>query len=221
MTLPPAIFGIGRNYPLHAIEMGTQCSTDLTVFMKNPASIIANHESILIPTCCFDTDQVDYEGELAIQIANDCCDVSTQEAMSYVGGYAVANDITARIWQKTGSGGQWVRGKSFNTFCPITTFIPASEVPNPHHLTIQTKLNGACVQEGNTSQMVRRIPELISELSRDMTILGGTIILTGTPAGVGVARSPQRFLQVGDVIEVIIERVGHLRNDVQLAKAQR
>jgi len=217
MNVPPAIIGVGRNYALHASEMGADLSDDLVVFMKNPASVIPNGAPIIIPACCNGEDQVDYEGELAVQLSRDCRNVTESEALAYVSGYAVANDITARLWQKSGSGGQWTRGKSFDTFCPITTFIPANKVIEPNDVSIQTILNGKVMQQGNTSQMIFHIPRLIAELSRDMTLLAGTIILTGTPHGVGVARTPQRFLQQGDVIEVIIQGIGHLKNQVQRA----
>ena len=212
MELPPAILCIGQNYAEHAIEMGHKGETELVLFMKNPASLIANGDSIVIPTCC--EDEVDYEGELAVFIAEDCKDISIDEAMSYVAGYAVANDVSARVWQKQKNGGQYIRGKSFDTFCPLTQMIDANKVKDPQSLAIKTTLNGNVMQESSTARMIRGVAELISDLSTDMTLLKGTILLTGTPSGVGVARNPKVFLQDGDKVTIEIESVGTLTNTV-------
>jgi 2-keto-4-pentenoate hydratase/2-oxohepta-3-ene-1,7-dioic acid hydratase in catechol pathway len=187
------------------------------VFMKNPASVIGNGEPIVIPAICNEpdgTEQVDYEGELAVIVGERCRDVPVAEALTVVSGYAVANDVSARWWQKHGSGGQFVRGKSFDTFCPVSEPVPASAVPNPQALDLVTKLNGEIVQRANTGAMIFPIATLIAELSRAMTLLPGTVILTGTPAGVGVARTPPRFLRDGDEIAITIESVGTLTNPV-------
>jgi 2-keto-4-pentenoate hydratase/2-oxohepta-3-ene-1,7-dioic acid hydratase in catechol pathway len=196
--------------------MGSTPPSLPTVFMKNPASIIGPTDTIEIPPICHEHGpQVDYEGELAVVIARDCCDVAQDQAMACIGGYAVANDISARWWQKQGSGGQWIRGKSFDTFCPMTTCIPASAIPNPQSLRIITRLDGEVMQDGSTADMIFSVAELITELSRGMTLLAGTVILTGTPDGVGAARTPPRFLQNGDLVEVEIEGVGMLENLVR------
>jgi 2-keto-4-pentenoate hydratase/2-oxohepta-3-ene-1,7-dioic acid hydratase in catechol pathway len=129
----------------------------------------------------------------------------------------VANDVSARWWQKEGSGGQFSRGKSFDTFCPLGPLVPASELPDPQNLAIETILNGTTVQRANTSLMVFGVRFLVAELSRGMTLLAGTVVLTGTPAGVGAGRKPPLFLKDGDLIEVKIERVGHLKNRVREA----
>jgi 2-keto-4-pentenoate hydratase/2-oxohepta-3-ene-1,7-dioic acid hydratase in catechol pathway len=216
VSRPPAILCIGRNYAAHASEMGSTPPSLPTVFMKNPASIIGPTDTIEIPPICHEHGpQVDYEGELAVVIARDCCDVAQDQAMACIGGYAVANDISARWWQKQGSGGQWIRGKSFDTFCPMTTCIPASAIPNPQSLRIITRLDGEVMQDGSTADMIFSVAELITELSRGMTLLAGTVILTGTPDGVGAARTPPRFLQNGDLVEVEIEGVGMLENLVR------
>jgi len=196
--------------------MGSTPPSLPTVFMKNPASIIGPTDTIEIPPICHEHGpQVDYEGELAVVIARDCCDVAQDQAMACIGGYAVANDISARWWQKQGSGGQWIRGKSFDTFCPMTTCIPASAIPNAQSLRIITRLDGEVMQDGSTADMIFSVAELITELSRGMTLLAGTVILTGTPDGVGAARTPPRFLQNGDLVEVEIEGVGMLENLVR------
>ncbi|MEY4117506.1 MAG: hypothetical protein RLZZ116_834 [Planctomycetota bacterium] len=216
MRIPPAIIAIGRNYADHAAEMGTKTDERPMVFMKNPASVCRTNDVIVIPRVCREGGpQVDYEGELAFEIARDCRDVPEADAMSVIAGYRVANDVSARWWQKTGSGGQFCRGKSFDTFCPMTDLVPAGAVADPQNLDIETILNGQTVQKANTSLMVFPIRYLVTELSRGMTLLAGTIVLTGTPAGVGAGRNPPLFLKDGDTVEVKIAQVGHLVNKVR------
>jgi 2-keto-4-pentenoate hydratase/2-oxohepta-3-ene-1,7-dioic acid hydratase in catechol pathway len=131
-----------------------------------------------------------------------------------VDGYAVANDVSARWWQIKGSGGQFCRGKGFDTFCPLSSPVPASSVPDPQALRIVTRVNGSIVQDAGTDGMVFGVARIISHLSQGTTIMAGTVILTGTPAGVGAGRTPPVFLKHGDVVEVEIPGVGHLRNHV-------
>ena len=218
MRIPPAILAIGRNYADHAAEMGGKTDELPMVFMKNPASACGNGDTIVIPPICrHGGPQVDYEGELAFEIARDCRDVSEADALSVIAGYRVANDVSARWWQKTGSGGQFCRGKSFDTFCPMSELVPASAVPDPQDLEIETILNGERVQHASTGLMVFGVRYLVAELSKGMTLLAGTIVLTGTPAGVGAGRKPPLFLKDGDTVEVKISRVGHLKNRVREA----
>lgn len=217
--IPPAILAIGRNYAEHAAEMTPgprKVEEHPVVFMKNPASVIGNGEPIIIPHICnHPHEQVDYEGELAVIIGRDCKNVPLELAMTCVAGYAIANDVSARWWQKSGSGGQFVRGKSFDTFCPLSDMVPAAKVADPQSLRIITKLNGEVMQDANTSQMIFPVETLIAELSRGITLLKGTVILTGTPAGVGAARTPPRFLRDGDVVEITIDGIGTLRNPIK------
>jgi 2-keto-4-pentenoate hydratase/2-oxohepta-3-ene-1,7-dioic acid hydratase in catechol pathway len=216
MERPPAIFGIGRNYVDHAAEMNGEVPQRPVVFMKNPASVIGHGESIIIPRICDEPqEQVDYEGELAVILGRDCRDVEEGEALEYVAGYAVANDVSARWWQKEGSGGQFIRGKSFDTFCPMSKPVPAETVPDPQALSIRTTVSGELMQDGHTSNMIFPVAKLIAQLSRGMTLLKGTVILTGTPSGVGFARTPPRFLRGGDIVEISIEKLGTLRNPVR------
>ncbi|MHC5023568.1 MAG: fumarylacetoacetate hydrolase family protein [Planctomycetota bacterium] len=216
VTRPPAIFGIGRNYAEHAAEMGGDAPARPLVFMKNPASVIGHGEAIRIPAICREPrPQVDYEGELAVILDRDARNVPERDALSVVRGYAPANDVSARWWQKEGAGGQFVRGKSFDTFCPLGPIIAAAAVPDPQALRLVTTLNGDVMQEAHTSAMIFPVARLIAELSRGLTLLAGTVILTGTPAGVGAARTPPRFLQDGDEVEVTIEVVGAVRNLVR------
>ena len=217
-TLPPAILAIGRNYAEHAAEMGSTAPERPLMFMKNPAAVIGDGEAIVIPPICRKpAPQVDFEGELAVIIDRDCRDVAVSDALDFVRGYACANDVSARWWQKDGSGGQFCRGKSFDTFCPLGPIVPASEIPDPQALAIRTRVNGMVMQASNTALMLFPVAVLVAELSRGMTLLAGTVILTGTPAGVGAARRPPVFLKDGDVVEVEIDGIGTLRNPVMEA----
>jgi 2-keto-4-pentenoate hydratase/2-oxohepta-3-ene-1,7-dioic acid hydratase in catechol pathway len=214
-TLPPAILCIGRNYADHASEMGGSLPERPMVFMKNPASVAGPADDIVIPAVCNQGGpQVDFEGELAVIIGRDCRDVPEGDALSVVGAYAAANDVSARWWQNHGSGGQFCRGKSFDTFCPIGDPVPAAGVADPQSLRITTTLNGEVMQDSSTAHMIFPVAALVAELSRGMTLLAGTVILTGTPSGVGHARKPPRYLAAGDVVGVTIERVGSISNRV-------
>jgi 2-keto-4-pentenoate hydratase/2-oxohepta-3-ene-1,7-dioic acid hydratase in catechol pathway len=161
------------------------------------------------------SSQVDYEGELAVVIGKTCKNVSREKAFNYVFGYTVANDVSARDWQRQFGGGQFCRGKSFDTFAPLgPAILTTDEVPNPNQLQLRTRVNGEVRQDSNTSRMIFDVPRLIEFLSGSTTLLAGTVILTGTPSGVGMARKPPVFLQPGDQIEVEIERIGVLSNSV-------
>ncbi len=211
----PAILGVGRNYADHAKEMSAEIPTRPLIFFKNPACVIADGEAIVIPPICSEGGpQVDFEGELAVVLAQDCLNVDEERALQMVEGYAVANDVSARWWQNQGAGGQFCRGKSFDTFCPLGKVTPAAEVGDPQAMRIQTRVSGELMQDASTAQMIFSVKRLISDLSRGMTLLKGTVILTGSPAGVGHARKPPRYLRDGDVVEVSIERVGKISNPV-------
>lgn len=210
------IMGIGLNYAEHAREQGAAIPERPVVFAKNTAALTLDGEEIRVPKACQDKPQVDFEGELAVIIGRAARDVSRNEALSYVLGYAAANDVSARWWQKQGSGGQFYRGKSFDTFCPIGPRVtPASDVPDPNKLRLTTRLNGETMQDSTTGDMIFDVATLIAELSRGITLLPGTVILTGTPPGVGMARNPQVFLKDGDLVEIEIEKLGTLRNRVR------
>ncbi|MEP0764463.1 MAG: fumarylacetoacetate hydrolase family protein, partial [Chloroflexota bacterium] len=138
-----------------------------------------------------------------------------EQALNHVLGYTCANDVSARRWQKHSGGGQWVRGKGFDTFCPLgPVLVTADEIPDPQNLALTTTLNGQVMQHGHTSDMIFSVAQLIAFISQDTTLLPGTVILTGTPPGVGVARQPQRFLRPGDQITIEIDRIGQLANPV-------
>lgn len=211
------IVGVGRNYAEHAAEMGADRPERPLIFTKAPASAILTGDEIVIPKVCQDREQVDFEGELAVYIGERCRDVPEDRALSVVLGYSCANDVSARWWQKEGAGGQFDRGKSFDTFCPLGPRVtPAADVPDPQSLTLVTRVSGEEMQRASTSTMLFPIARLIADLSRGMTLLPGTVLVTGSPAGVGFARSPQRFLRAGDTVEIEIAGLGTLSNRVRI-----
>ncbi len=216
MRPPPAVIAIGKNYADHAAEMGGNAPENLVVFHKNPASVCSGVSDIVIPAICREHGpQVDFEGELAVIMGESCRDVPREAALRHVRGYAVANDVSARWWQREGSGGQFCRGKSFDTFCPMSECVPAADVPDPQSLRLVTRLNGAVMQDASTGLMLHPVATIIAELSRGTTLLAGTVILTGTPAGVGFGRTPKVFLKSGDVVEVEVSGVGRICNQVR------
>jgi 2-keto-4-pentenoate hydratase/2-oxohepta-3-ene-1,7-dioic acid hydratase in catechol pathway len=182
--------------------------------MKGATSVQDPDGPILLPRYLH-SDQVDYECELAVVIGRDCKNVSVEDALDYVLGYTCANDVSARDWQKFHGGGQWVKGKSFDTFCPLgPILVTADRIPNPQILPIRTILNGQIKQESFTGDMIFSVAEIIAFLSGSTTLRAGTVILTGTPPGVGVGASPPHFLKPGDEVCVEITGIGRLRNPV-------
>lgn len=211
---PVNLLCIGKNYLEHAAEMGSDAPPRPIVFMK-PTSAL-NHPAgpIRLPACSHGPE-VDYEGELAVVIGKPGRDIPEADALDHVLGYTCANDVSARWWQKKGSGGQWVRGKGFDSFCPLgPALVTADEVPDPQVLTLTTTVNGEVMQQGHTKDMIFPVAELIAFLSQDTTLLSGTVILTGTPAGVGAGRTPPVFLKPGDEVTIEIEKIGQLTNPV-------
>jgi len=213
---PRCIMGIGLNYRQHALEQGKEPPSRPMMFMKNPASVCGPFDDIVIPEVCRNREQVDYECELAVVIGRTARDVSLESALDYVLGYTAANDVSARWWQKEAGGGQFCRGKSFDTFCPLgPSLVTADEIPDPQCLKLTTRLNGETMQESTTGDMIFSVAELIAFLSEGTTLEAGTVILTGTPSGGGFARDPKRFLKDGDVVEVEVEGIGVLVNGVR------
>jgi 2-keto-4-pentenoate hydratase/2-oxohepta-3-ene-1,7-dioic acid hydratase in catechol pathway len=207
------VLGIGRNYMDHAKEQGLAPPDSIMVFTKSIGSVCLSGEEIVIPPICRDAafggDQTDFEGELAVIIGTPARDVSKDRALGHVLGYCVGNDVSARWWQKQGSGGQFFRGKSFDTFCPLGPQVtPAAMVKDPAKLRVTTLVNGETMQDASTGDMSFDVPTLISELSRGMTLVAGTVILTGTPSGVGMARKPPVWLKQGDKVEISIRGEG-------------
>jgi 2-keto-4-pentenoate hydratase/2-oxohepta-3-ene-1,7-dioic acid hydratase in catechol pathway len=209
---PTAILCIGLNYRKHAEETNAPFPKWPVLFMKSPGAVQNPDDPIELPRRLA-SGQVDYEAELAVIIGKRCKNVSAANALDYVLGYANANDVSARDWQKDFGGSQWCRGKTFDTFCPLGPYIATKEdIPNPNALAIRGRLNGNTVQDANTDDMIFSVPQIIEFLTGSMTLLPGTVILTGTPSGVGMARTPKVFLQPGDNFEVEIEGLGTLRN---------
>ncbi|GAB4267010.1 MAG: hypothetical protein Kow0092_20180 [Deferrisomatales bacterium] len=211
---PTNIYCVGLNYRAHAAEAGLAIPQAPVLFMKPTTSAVGSGEAIRIPASCRSRPEVDFECELAVVIGREARDVPEDRALEHVLGYTAANDVSARRWQKH-NGGQWVRGKSFDTFCPLgPVLVTADEIPDPQRLGLRTFLNGERMQEGSTDDMIFPVAQVVSFLSRDTTLLPGTVILTGTPPGVGFARTPPVFLQPGDVVEVEIDGIGTLVNPV-------
>jgi 2-keto-4-pentenoate hydratase/2-oxohepta-3-ene-1,7-dioic acid hydratase in catechol pathway len=211
---PRVLLCIGLNYRDHAQEQGSALPRWPMLFMKSPNCLNHPGDPIAIPTHLASAE-VDYEGELAVVIGRNCKNVRREAALDYVLGYTIADDVTARDWQKKYGGGQFCRGKSFDTFAPLgPTLLTRDEIPDPGQLRIQTRVNGETRQDSNTSNLIFDIPTLIEFLSGSTTLLAGSVILTGTPHGVGMAMKPPRFLQPGDVVEVEIEKIGVLSNPV-------
>lgn len=213
--VPAAILCIGLNYRKHAEEMKAKIPKFPVLFFKNPASLQDPDTPILLPRKLVST-QVDFEGELAVVIGKTCRNATRENTLSHVLGYTIANDVSARDWQKEWGGSQWCRGKSFDTFAPMGPWIVTpDEIPDPNALRLTTRVNGEVLQNSSTADMIFDIPALIEFLSGDTTLEAGTIILTGTPEGVGLGRTPQRWLQPGDQVDVEIEKIGTLSNSVK------
>jgi len=213
---PRALLCIGLNYRRHAAETGAAIPERPVLFMKSPGAVQDPDAPIELPTALA-SHQVDYEAELAVVIGRDCKNVAVSEALQAVLGYTCANDVSARDWQKRPElgGGQWCRSKSFDTFAPLgPVLVPAAALPDPNALAIGTRLNGVPVQDGHTSDMIFSVAEIIAFLSGSTTLLAGTVILTGTPHGVGMAANPPRWLKPGDQVAITIEGIGTLCNPV-------
>ncbi len=188
-VVPPAVLCVGLNYRQHATESGAQAPEFPVLFMKMPSAVQHPGEPILLPQH-LPSSQVDYECELAVVIGKPCKNVSRDAALDYVLGYTCANDVSARDWQIKWGGSQWCRGKTFDTFCPLgPCLVTTDEMPDPNQLRIQTVLNGQVMQDWNTNDMIFDVPTLIEFLSGSTMLEPGTVILTGTPHGVGFAQA--------------------------------
>ena len=210
---PVNILALGINYRKHGEETALSAPSEPILFLKATSSVIGPGHPIELPAA--GPDQVDYEAELAVVIGKTAKNITPEEAPDYIFGYTCANDVSARDWQFEKQKGQWARGKSFDTFCPLGPWIVTKdEIENPNDLAIRAVLNGRTVQESRTSEMIFDIPSIVSNLSRSMTLFPGTVILTGTPEGVGFTRRPPLFLRPGDAIHIEIEKIGTLINRV-------
>lgn len=216
------IIGIGRNYAEHAKEQAADIPERPMIFTKSPMTAALDGDDIVIPKVCQDREQVDFEAELAVIIGTQpdgrpVRDVSQADALGCIIGYCCGNDVSARWWQKEGSGGQFCRGKSFDTFCPLGPRIATpDQIPDPQALQVTCRVNGQVMQDAPTSQMIFPIARLISDCSQGTTLLPGTVIMSGTPGGVGMARKPPIYLKHGDTVEVEISKIGVLRNKVRM-----
>jgi len=211
---PIQILAIGLNYRRHATEMGSKFPEYPVLFIKSISSLQNPGDPIFLPRH-LRSDKVDYECELAVVIGRDCKNVSADQAFEYLAGYTCANDISARDWQKHAGGGQWCRGKTFDSFCPLgPCLVTPDEIPDPQNLKLRTLLNGEAVQDWSTNDMIFTVAQIIEFLSGSTTLPAGTVILTGTPHGVGMASTPPRWLRPGDQVTIEIEKIGSLTNPV-------
>jgi len=208
---PGKIVCVGLNYADHCQEQNWEIPTSPVLFAKFPTCITGYDDLIEWPS--ESSQQVDYEAELAVVISKTASQVSAAQAYDYIGGYMIANDVSARDVQFADK--QWVRGKSFDTFCPTGPYlVTQDEIGDPHHLSVKCWVNGELRQDSNTEYLVFKVPELIAFISKTSTLRPGDIICTGTPGGVGVFRDPPTFLQSGDVVEIEIDQLGRLKNMV-------
>ncbi len=185
-----------------------------SLFVKGANALQNPGDPIVLPRHAR-SDEVDYECELGVVIGKACKNVKRENAIDYVLGYTCVNDVSARDWQLKWGGGQWCKGKFFDTFAPIgPCLVTPDEIPQPNNLKIKTVLNGETVQNSSTSDMIFDIPAIIEFLSGSTTLLPGTIILTGTPQGVGMASKPPKYLKAGDSVTIEIEKIGALTNPV-------
>jgi len=211
---PVVFFCIGLNYRRHAEEGKAPIPQFPVLFMKSPAAIQHPCDPIVLPRH-LRSDEVDYECELAVVIGKRGKNVPKEAALDYVLGYTCANDVSARDWQGKWGASQWCRGKTFDTFAPLgPCLVLKDEIPDPSTLKIRTLLNGRIMQDWRCDDMIFDVPSLVSFLSGSTTLLPATVILTGTPHGVGFARKPPVFLQPGDSVTVEIDRIGTLTNPV-------
>ena len=224
---PPLVLGTGLNYRRHAEECGLPLPEwPMLAFVKPPGSVIGPHDAVEIPSpaCKPDEPEVDWEVELAVVIGRHadgsgtpCKDVSPEEARAHVLGYTVANDVSARLWQTdpARTAGQWNKGKGFDTFCPLGPAIVLDEAGfDPHALALSLDVNGEQMQNSSTADFVFGVGEVVSFLSAGTTLAPGTVILTGTPEGIGMFRDPPRYLAHGDVVDARVEGIGTLTNRV-------
>lgn len=208
---PSNVLCIGLNYRRHADESNMAYPERPVLFIKPTSTVVGPGDAIKLPP---QSSEVDYECELAIVIGKAASNVSEADALDYVLGYTCANDVSARDWQLR-MDRQWARGKSFDTFCPLgPAIVTTDDIPDPDALPISLVLSGETVQSSNSADMIFSTRQIISYLSQGMTLLPGTVILTGTPEGVGMGRNPQVWLKPGDICDVVIEGIGTLRNPV-------
>lgn len=209
---PSKIICVGLNYSLHAKESGMEVPPQPVIFMKATSSLTGPNDDIIIPR---HSNKTDWEVELAVVIGKRALYVEEQDALDHIAGYVLHNDVSERDFQLN-HGGQWVKGKSADTFAPLGPWlVTPDEIPDPHRLRLWLTVNGEMIQDSNTSDLVHRIPKLVSYISQYMSLLPGDVISTGTPAGVGMGLKPPRYLQEGDVVALGIDGLGSSRQRVK------
>jgi 2-keto-4-pentenoate hydratase/2-oxohepta-3-ene-1,7-dioic acid hydratase in catechol pathway len=209
---PEKIICIGLNYADHAAESGAKIPGEPVVFNKFLTALCGPEDRIVLPRL---SSEVDYEAELVVVIGRAGRHIPQAQAFDYIAGYTCGHDVSARDWQRKKPGGQWLLGKSFDSFAPLgPALVTADEVGDPGMLEITLRLNGRTMQHSNTRQLIFPVDQLVAYISGVCTLKPGDLIYTGTPPGVGMARKPPVWLQAGDVVEVEIEKVGRLRNEV-------
>ena len=205
---PSKIICIGLNYARHAAEGGAEVPKEPIIFLKAPSALSGPDDDVIIPK---GSQKTDWEVELAVVVGKRATYVQPEEAMEYVAGYCLHNDYSERSFQLE-RGGQWVKGKSCDSFAPLGPFLATTdEIKDPHHLRIWLKVNGTTMQDSNTSDLIFRIPFVLSYVSQFMTLVPGDVLSTGTPEGVGAGLKPTRYLKPGDVVELGIEGLGTAR----------
>jgi len=210
---PQKVMGIALNYADLANQLGKEIPENPIFFFKSPSALIGHEETIILPKV---SNQVDYEAELVVIIKDIGKNVSPEEAEDLILGYTIGNDITARDIQYPGKQALHSWSKSLDTFAPVGPWlVTKDEINDPHNLFIKLRINGVLYQDSNTRNMVRKIPDIISEISKYVTLYPGDMIFTGTPSGTGFALKPPRFLREGDVVKVEIEKIGVLQNPVR------
>ena len=212
ISIPQKIVCVGLNYRDHAEEQGVALPERPLLFAKWPNTLIGDGDPIRLPAI---SKNVDYEAELGVVIGRRASGVAADDALDFVEGYVVANDVSGRDLQF--SDGQWVRGKSLDTFLPVSELVPAADVPDPQALPIRAILNGQVMQDSTTANMVFGVADVVSFVSQAITLEPGDLIITGTPAGVGAFRDPKVWLQPGDEITIEIDGLGKITNPVVAA----
>jgi 2-keto-4-pentenoate hydratase/2-oxohepta-3-ene-1,7-dioic acid hydratase in catechol pathway len=211
LTNPSKIICVGLNYHDHCLEQNIEVPGRPILFSKFPSSIVGPGDEITWPPDA--SQRVDYEAELGVVIGREGRQIPVDRAYEYVAGYTIVNDVSARDVQFADK--QWVRGKSFDTFCPIGPYLlTADELPDPHTLDIRCWVNGELRQDSNTRELIFKVHDLLAYISKTCTLMPGDLLITGTPGGVGVFRDPQVFLRSGDLVEIEIDKLGRLSNRV-------
>ncbi|XP_014324110.2 fumarylacetoacetate hydrolase domain-containing protein 2-like [Xiphophorus maculatus] len=209
---PEKVVCVGMNYRDHCLEQNAPIPEEPIIFSKFPSAITGPYDHIILPT---ESQEVDWEVELAFVIGRRGKHIKESDALSHVAGFAVANDVSARDWQFKRNGKQWLLSKTFDSFCPLgPALVTIDAVKDPHNLGIRCLVNGDTVQSSNTSQMIFKTAELIAWVSKFVTLTPGDVFLTGTPPGVGVFRNPPVFLKRGDTVECQIDQIGSIINKV-------